>query len=192
MGSGRIPDLVDGFQCGIECCVKTDGIVSAINIIVDGAGTTNDGNAEFLAEDLCTSKGSVSTYCHQPFNAMLLQLGKGFFPTFFGREFAASGRFQNRTASLQDVAYGQGLHLFNVSRNHSVVSIIYTVHIQFMEDTGSYHCPDTGIHSGSVPSGSKNTNFFHFRFLIEKLKIINNAPESLIFPILFEKGAVFL
>src|SRR5690606_6227639 len=71
MGSSRIPDLIDCFQCGIECCVKTDGIVGAINIIVDGTRATNDGNAEFLTEDLRTSKGSVSTYGHQSLNAML-------------------------------------------------------------------------------------------------------------------------
>src|SRR5690606_23948242 len=105
MCSGGIPDLVDGFKSGIKRSIKTDGIVRAIDIVINCPRAAYYGNPKLLTEDLGSGKGSVTANSHQAFDPMLLQLFIRLLTPLLGFKFLAPCRLQYGTASLKDIAY---------------------------------------------------------------------------------------
>jgi hypothetical protein len=79
-----------------------------------------------------------------------LQLFESFFSTIFRHEFHGSSRFENGASSLHDIGNGIGMHPFDITFNHALVSSVDAIEFKAVEDSCSHHGADAGIHSGRI------------------------------------------
>src|SRR5690606_15148516 len=90
VGCGSVPDFVNRLQRSIQCCVKSNGIVCAKNIIINCSRTAHYGNAKLFTENLSARKGAVTTNSYQAFDPVFLELLVSLLPAFLSFEIFAS------------------------------------------------------------------------------------------------------
>lgn len=164
--SRGITNLVYTLHNGIQRRVVTDSGIRPAQVIVDGAGQTDTGHIEFLSKNACTFKRTVTPYDNQGINTLFHHVVISLFTPLRRKEFLAASRFQNRSSPLDDIAHILCRKFLNFVVNQSFITTIYTFYLQTRCYPGTRNSADSGIHSGSISSGSQNTytiNLSHVR-----------------------------
>ena len=71
-------------------------------------------------------------------------------------EFFTASRIQDRTAPAEDIGNRAQVHLFDVLIQKSVITLINTIHLEAVINTGSYDSSDRRVHTGGVAARSKD------------------------------------
>lgn len=91
MGIGSIPDLVDAFHHGIGGGIKADGIIGAVEIVINGPGQADHGNGVLFGEDVGASEAAIAANHHKGVDVAFSQVFVGFTPTLGGTEVFGAG-----------------------------------------------------------------------------------------------------
>ena len=175
MGLGGIAQLIDALYGGIQGGIKADGVFGGGDIVIDGAGQPDGGDAE-RRELLCAAEGAVAADDDQTVNAAGTQNLHRLFLSLLGGEFLAAGGIQDGAAPVNDVADGAFLQLVHPVLHQSLVSVKNAVDGVALMQGGAHHAADGRIHAGGVAAAGKNCKgfllgFAHVCFLLYRFRL---------------------
>ena len=161
MAGGRVADLVDAVHDGVQRRVVADGRVGAVEVVVDGAGESDDREGVLVAEDAGTGQRTVAADNDERVDSAALQHVIGTLASFGGLELLASRGLQDCAAALDDVRDVLGRELLDLVRDQTFVTTVDTVYLESGEDGGAGDRTDSGVHARSVTSRCQNTDRFN-------------------------------
>ena len=167
VGVGGVTDLVHAFHDGIEGAVVADGGVCAVEVVVDGAGQSDDGEVELHTEVPGTGERAVAADDYEGVDFLSLAGLISFLHTFEGHELLASGSLQYSTASRDDAADILGGEGFHFALDESVVATVDAFDVKIVVDACARHGADSCVHTWRVAARGQNTNCLnpvHSRF----------------------------
>ena len=88
---GRITNFINAIQCRIHGRVVANGIIGAVEVVVDGAGRTHRRNTKFFLENHGSGEGAVATNGHQTLDAVVHQLVESLLPALLSHKFLTAG-----------------------------------------------------------------------------------------------------
>ena len=162
MACGRVADFVDTLHDGVERCVIAYGGVCAVEVIVDGAGKTDDREIEFVGEDAGAGERAVAADHHKCVDFVALDVVESELAPFGGGEFLAAGSLQNSAAGLNDIGNVLSVKFLNLIGDEAAVAAIYTFDLKTSVDSRAGYGADCGVHAGGVSSGSQDAYTFDF------------------------------
>ena len=107
----RITEAVNHLNRCVHSRIKADRIFAAGNIVVDGAGDADAGNAG-IRQVTCTAEGAVAANDHDAVNPQLTAFVGSLFHALRRVEFGAAGCIQHRSATMDDIGNRTEIHLF--------------------------------------------------------------------------------
>ena len=128
MRSSRITDLVDTLHDRVQRRVVADCDIRPIQIVVNRTGKSDNRHIEFIGKDTRSRQRTVASDHHERVDTMLHQLVMRLLTSFRGFELHATGRFQDRTATLYDIADILSLKFFYFIRDHPFIPAVDTFH----------------------------------------------------------------
>ena len=161
MALGGITQFINGLYRGIHGCIIANGILAAGNIVINGAGNANAGNA-LVRQCAGAHERTVAADDHEGINAKFLTACKAFGLAFLGFELQAAGSIQNRTAAVDDLRHAADVHLVAFAVDQAVITALNAHHAVALgdacADNGAYRC----IHAGGVAAAGQYTDGFDF------------------------------
>src|SRR5690606_10593016 len=124
----------------------------SVQIVVDGSRHADHRDIEFVLKNMGPGKRAVSSDGHQRVNSRTLQLVVGLPAPLGCGKFIAPGCLQHGTAPLDNIRYRFYVERLNFTVDHSFIAPHDSRHLKVMIKGSPYHGPDTGVHSGSIPS----------------------------------------
>ena len=103
MGLHGVTQFIDAIDGGIGSSVKTDGVVGAADIIIDGGRDADDVDA-VLTQRLSATECTVAADGNDAVQTQQLADRNRLFLTFFGGEFLAAGSIENGAAAIDGPA----------------------------------------------------------------------------------------
>ena len=161
MTLGGVAQLIDGLDSGVHGRVVADGILTAGDIVVDGAGQTDTGNA-LVCQRTGTHEGAVAADDDQRVNAQFLTAGKALGLAFLRLELQAACGIQNRAAAVDDLRHAADVHFIHFTIDQAVVTTLNAHHAVALADTCTDDCTDSGVHARCVTAAGENTDRFDF------------------------------
>ncbi len=161
VAGGGVAQLVDGLDYGVKGGIVTDGLVGAVQIVVDGARETHDGHVELVGEHLRARQRSVAADDYQRVDARGLHVFVSLTTTLLGAELLAARRFEDGAALLYDVAHALRLELHYLVGHQTVVTAHDALDLISVVDGGSRHRADGRIHTWRVAARGKNSDTFN-------------------------------
>ena len=161
MALGGVTQLINGLNSGIHSRVVADGILTAGNIIVNGAGQADAGNS-LICQRTGAHEGAVTANDDQCVNAQLLAAGKALCLTFLRFEFKAARRVQDRAAAVDDLGHAAHIHLIHFAVDQAVITTLDTHHAVSLADACTDNRTHCSVHAGCVTATGENTDRFDF------------------------------
>ena len=155
---GRVAYAVDTLHDGVHGGVVANGGVGAVEVVVNGAGQSDDGEVELHAEVARASQRAISSDDHQCVNLFFLAGLVGLLHAFKRHELLGAGRLQDGSATGDDARHVFGSELLDLALDESVVATIDALDGEAVIDACAGHRTYGGIHAGSVASGGQNAN----------------------------------
>ena len=122
--TGGVANAVNTLHDGVHRCIVTDGGISAVKVVVDGARQPNDGEVELHSKVACASQGTVASDDDQCIYLFLQASLIGFLLAFWCHELLAAGALQNCAALGDDATDILGGKLFYIIVDESIVTTI--------------------------------------------------------------------
>ena len=113
VGLGGIPQLIDALHSGIQGGIKADGILGGGDVVIDGAGDADGGDAQ-RRELLGAAEGAIAADDHQAVYPAGAQNGRRLFLALFGHKFLTAGGIQDGASPVDDIADRTLLKLVHV------------------------------------------------------------------------------
>ena len=167
-----ISDLIDHFHSRVHSCVITDSIFCAWNIVVYSTRQTD------TWDTLCwkisrTSEWAVTTDNYDTVKAHFKTLISALLYALDISEFRTSCSIKTSTASLDYARNSSCIHLNNFTIKKTVISSEDTYDFHTLCKTSSAYCSDSSVHSRSISSAGKYTNFLsHVKYLQTRKQFI--------------------
>ena len=155
-----VAQFVDGFHSRVHGRVVADGIFTAGNVVVDGAGDADAGNA-LIGQRPGAHKGTVAADDHKGIDSQLLAAGQTLGLTFFGLELQAAGSVQNRTAAVDDLRHAADIHLVAFTVDQSIIAALNAHHAVTAGDAGTHDCAYSGVHTGRIAAARQDADGFN-------------------------------
>ena len=152
-----ITDTVHALYDGVHGCIISDGIVCAIEVVVDGTRQTDAADIKLSCEVHRTSERTVTTNYYQSIDFLFLDILESLLSALLCHEFLRTGCLQHGTTGTDDTAHvlsGKGLDLVV---NQAVVATIDTLHVETVVDSRTGYRTDSCVHTWSITSGCQNT-----------------------------------
>ena len=124
VGCRRVPDLVHTLNDRVKRRIIADRGICPVKIVVNRARQTDDRGIIFVSELLRAGKGAVTTDDDKSIDSEFHQIVIGLLAAFRSHKLLTSGGFQNRTASLDRVAYTFSGQLFQITVDESLVTTV--------------------------------------------------------------------
>ena len=153
MGGCRVTDFIDTFHDRIQSRVVADRDIRAIQVIINRTRQADNRIIELLCKDASPRQRSVTTDGDQSIDTMLHQFVVSLLTAFRRLEFCTTGRLQDSTATLNNITYILSLEIFNFVGYQTLVSTIDTLNGHSVINSGTCHCANGSVHSGSITSG---------------------------------------
>src|SRR5688572_296612 len=67
-----VPDLIDGIQSGVYRSIVANGIIGAVQVVIDGSGGADKRDPEFFGKNISAGKRAVAANRYYAFNAVFL------------------------------------------------------------------------------------------------------------------------
>ena len=153
-----ILEVVNHTQGGVCRCVKTDGVVGCGNVVINGAGNADGGNAE-LGHIGCTAEGSVTANADECFNALSLAGLNGDHLYFSFFEFGQTAGIQACAANRHSAAH----HLTCQGNDIPIDKACVAAH-NANDLNAHFGCAVENrfyarVHAGSIAARGENANF---------------------------------
>ena len=161
MGGRSILDLVDRFHCRVDGCIKTDRVICARDIQVDGPGDA-DRVDPVAGQRLGAAVGSVAADDDDTVDPVLIADIRRFLLHFLFLELRASRRPQNGTSLMYDTGDIHGFHLTELFVQESLVSSLDPDDLALIVHCFSCDRTDRRVHSGRVAAAGQYANFTYF------------------------------
>lgn len=105
MALRSITDTVHALYDGIHRSIVTDGVVSAIEVIVDSTRQTDAADIKLTCEVHSTGERTVTTDYHQRIYFLFLDILESLLSALCCHEFLRTCSLQHRTAGTDDTAH---------------------------------------------------------------------------------------
>ena len=158
---GGVAQFIDSLDSSVHGCVVTDGVFTAGNVGIDGAGQADAGDA-LVGQRTGTHEGAVAANDNQCVDAQFFAAGKALGLAFLGLELQAACRIEDRAAAVDDLRYAADVHFVNFAIDQAVVATLDTHHAVTFADASANDCANGGIHAGGVTAAGQNTDGFNF------------------------------
>ena len=129
MGLHGIPKLIDTLNGRVSSSVETNTVVGAADIIVNGAGDSNDIDS-VLAQSQCPPEGAVSANSDDAVQPQEFAGGDSLALALLGHKFLASGGVEDGAAPIDGMRYTFFIQLHNVAGNEAIPASADTVTLQ--------------------------------------------------------------
>ena len=160
MGRRRIAQFVDGLHDRVERRVVTDRGVRTAQVVIDRTGQPHDGNVVLLREDIGARQRAVAADDHQCVDTGGFQVFIGLLTPLDRFELLAASRFEDRSAQLDDVAYGRGVEIDDFVRHQTAVTAQNSLDRKSVVDGRAGNGADGGVHAWGVAAGGQDTDAF--------------------------------
>ena len=161
MALRRITDTVYTLHDGVHRSIVTDGIISAIEVVVDGTRQTDAADIKLSCEVHRTRERTITADYHQRIDFLFLDILESLLSAFFCHEFLRTCSLQYRTTGTDDTAHVLSGESLDLVVDQAVVATIDTLHGETVVDSCAGHCADSCVHTWSITSGCQNTNSFN-------------------------------
>ena len=158
----RIAQFVHRIDDSVERRIVTDSRIGTAEIVVDRTWQPDDGNVVFIGEDTGTGQRTVAADDDQRIDTGRHHVVVGHLAAFGSGEFLATGRLENRSAHLDDVADALRPEIDDFVAYQSFVTAHDTFHGHSVVDGAARHGTYGRIHAGGIASGGQNTDSFDF------------------------------
>ena len=158
MRGGRITDLIDGLNNGVQGCIVSDCGIGTEEVIVDGARQTDDREVVFRGENTCSGQRTVTSDHHQRIDALCRHVVVGEFTPFGCFEFCAASRFENCTALLNNVADILCFERNDLVGDQTTITSHDAFDFKAVVNCGTSHRTDCSVHAWSIAARSQNTD----------------------------------
>ena len=149
----RITDFIDTLHDRIQSRIITDRDIRTIQVIIDRTGQADNRIIKFLRKDTGSGQRPVTADGDQGIDAVLHQFVVSLLTAFRCFELRTTGRLQDSTATLNNITYILSLEIFNFVGYQTFVSTIDTFNGHSVVNSGTCHCTNGSVHSGSITSG---------------------------------------
>ena len=154
---GGVAQFIDSLDSSVHGCVVTDGVFTAGNVVIDGAGQADAGDA-LVGQRTGTHEGAVTANDDQCVDAQFFAAGKALGLAFLGLELQAACRIEDRAAAVDDLRYAADVHFVNFAIDQAVVATLDTHHAVTFADASANDCANGGIHAGGVSSAGQDAD----------------------------------
>ena len=163
MGSGGVAHLIDSVHSCIYRRIKSDGVVRAGDIKIDGTRHAYSVDAA-VCKGSCAPEGAVAADDYHTVDTVLPAYFRALFLAFFRHKLGAARRKQDSTATLDGVGHCTARHIDDVLFKKSGVTAPYTFYLKAVCQRRSHNASNCGVHARSIASARKNANCFNLSF----------------------------
>ena len=166
VGLGGVADPVDHLHSRVQGRVISNGVIRAGNVVVNGAGHADAGNAR-TGQVPGSAEGAVAANHHHAVNALFAAHVGGLLHAFGGVELGAAGGEQGRAAMLHDVGHAAHVHFLQIPIEQAIVAAHHAIDLHAKAQARTHHCAHRGVHAGGIAAAGQYCNRFrtHCRFL---------------------------
>lgn len=150
VGIRGIPDFVDAFHHRVGGGIKADGIIGAVEVVIDGSRQAYHGYGVFLRKDVGTPEAPITAHDDQGLDIALGKVLVGFAAAFRGAELLGAGGFEDGTPPVYDIPDGSKVHGAEFVLNQAIVAPYNPPDPVAVVDTTADQSPDTGIHARGI------------------------------------------
>ena len=173
MSFGGGMQAVEGFRGDTQCGIEAEGNVSAVDVVIDRLGNTNDGYA-FLVQLMCNTQGSIAAQHEHSvelqtlnsFDDLVRDINGHFLPVaehFPGIRIPAICRAQNRSTARQYSTHGfQAQTDDAILFDETIISVADAEDVTIKLIDGRLHRrADHGIQSRRIGAACQDSDSFY-------------------------------
>ena len=161
VGSHGVAQLVDAVHAGVDGGIKADGVIGVGQVVVDGAGQTDDVDVALVLDQARTAVGTVTAADHQALDAALVQVVIALMTNRrICRKLRQTGSAQHRTAAMNDITHVAGRQQTHVVVEQAEVTVLHSVNIHIKIQRRTHHCTDRSVHARSITARGQDCNLF--------------------------------
>ena len=175
-----VAQLVDALDGGVAGRVKADGVIGAADIVVDGGGNADDGDAETRKLERA-AEGSVAADGHDGVQTQHPARGDRLFPARLGHEIFASGGIEDRAAAGENVADAGAVELHKVAGDQAMPAPADADALDAAGDGGTHDRAHGRVHARRVAAAGQNADSFDFVHIDASCFLCSRSSISLMF-----------
>ena len=146
-----IADLIDRFHRCVNSRIKSDRVLRAGDIKIDGARKSDDVDA-VCRELLSAAVGAVAADNDKALDTVLIAGISRVLLAFLCSHFRTARRIEDRAAALDCIRYILGMHLDKVLLHETVIASVDAVDLETLRKTSSDNGTDRRVHSRRIAS----------------------------------------
>ena len=152
-----IAQLVDGFDRGVACGVKADGILGAAHIVIDCRGDAHDANAA-AGKLQCAAVRAVAADGNETVDAEIFADLRRLVNTGVRAEFLAAGGIENGAAAAGNAVHVVASQLKNVAVDKSGIAAADADAGDPLGTGRAHDGADRGVHAGGVAAARQDAD----------------------------------
>ena len=164
-----VAQLVDDIQTGVDGRIESECIICIFEVVVDGAGDADGGDAVLFAQAFGAAERTVSADDDETFDPTVVQGLNCLFLPFHRIHFHTAGGAENGASALNDIGNAAHFHGYHVIVDQAGISLTNAKDLHSEIFCSSDDRPDTGVHSGGIAAACQDTDPLH-----------NNPPNMLL------------
>src|SRR5690606_28327670 len=129
--------------------------------VIDGSRNADDRKTEFAGKDFRAAERAVASDHNERVNFPCLEIIECLAAAFGSFELHAPRRFQNGTATLDNIAHRMRRQGNELIINEPLVTLHYAHHLELVIDTRADHGTYAGVHAGRVSSRREHPNLMY-------------------------------
>ena len=154
MGLHGVAQTVDALHRRVGGGIKADGVIGAVDVVVDGTGDAHHGDTE-LGQILRAAERTVAADGHQTVQPQQLA-GVGRLPlTLLSAELVAPGAVQDGAAPVDDPADAGIVHFHEVPGDQTGIASADAYALDAAGQRAAYHRTDAGVHARCVAAAGQ-------------------------------------
>ena len=154
MGLHGIAQLIDALDRSIAGGVKTDGVIRAADIIINGTRNADARNT-LAGKRLCTAECTVAAAADQAVNTEVTAGVSRLLQTFLGQHFLAACSVQHGAALANNAVYTAGTHLDDVTVDETAVAAANAKNGNIVCACAADYRANKCVHAGCVAAAGK-------------------------------------
>src|SRR3989338_6136930 len=159
---GRVADLVNGLQGGVDGCGTADGLVCAVNVIVNGSGQSYRRKTPLFIKFVGSDIRSVPTDDDQGVHVMLAQDLNGPGLALVGGKIPGPRGLEDGATPVDDIGHRAMVHGHDVLFQKPLIAAHDAGNLQPVIQRTTHDTADGRVHAWAVSAGSQNADFFDF------------------------------
>ena len=156
-----VAQFIDDVETGVDCRIEAEGVIGIFQVVIDGAGDTDGGDAVFLAQAFGAAERTVAADDDQAFDAAVVERFDGLLLPLYRVHFHTAGGTQHGAAALHDVGNAAHLHRHHIVVDQARIALFDPVDLHAEILCRSDDRTDTGVHAGRVAAACQHTDSFH-------------------------------